>query len=415
MILTQRSLRSFQSCALSRCYDRTQILNSRTSLRYSPSNFRRIASQQRCYSLSLTLFQKIDGIRPEQLPSDYLYDKTSHWKEWFDSPEYRQAWTDDIGPLSEDPVLDRQSRFVLDLLNKLFRVGLTKIADRVSTERVHYLFDKLESLPDRSSRSMWQRAERARVLLEAMELFEEFREAPNLPLSLPLPTHATYWRVLKMYSSKYLHGANELNRNVPEICHSLVSRMKESGRLELQPTAMHWNQVLIAYANSSYEDRPIKAAQLLYDLDAQGMTDASSFSHTLRACVSMEARHQTPTPKFEQMAVSVAQRVWTGLKQSKHIDMQAVHFLHMLRVCRNFRDRNERDEWANQVINEAIQARLINVHVLNEMLQVSSSSLIQQLLGAKKFSRDPLTLIRQVPSKWIEPIAGESSKSPYEW
>ena len=259
-----------------------------------------------------------------------------------------------------------------------------------------------------------------------MELFDELRDIPDLPIPLPLATHETYWSMLCLYASKFLHGTAE--RNAPQRCFDLVQRMKDSQRLSLQPTSVHWNQVLSAYANSGDDERPLKAAQLLYQLDEQGLTDASSFSHTLRCCVSMSSREQRSTKAFEDLAVSVAVRVWRGLQQHSRIERESYHFVHMLRVCRNFRhdettQAKKRDALAQQTFQEVIEAQKVNVHVLQELLQVASPSLMQKILGTKKkHSKDPLQLIRQVPTGWIEQqeqTAGDGhnhqKKNPYEW
>lgn len=343
------------------------------------------------------------------------YDKSAHWRDWFNGPEYINAWSDeDIEPLDDAPTLDRQSRMVLHLLNKLYQVGLTRTVDRVTTERVHAIMQQLEDLPQQSANSRWQRAERGRILLEAMEQFEELRKVQNLPLPLPLPTHETYWRVLRMYSSKYLHGTKEGNRNVPLICLNMVQRMQDSRHLELQPTAMHWNQVLSAYANSTSDDRPLEAAKLLYELDSKGMTDASSFSHALRACSALSVRHQSASYKFVERAIPVARRIWAGLKKSESIDIQPFHFTHMLRVFRLEQDAVKRDENVHRIFAEAIEAQKVNIHVLNEMLQVASPDLMSKLLGMSSYPTDAKDLIRKVPSEWIE-VVEEGGKSPYAW
>ncbi len=343
-----------------------------------------------------------------------MYDKSNDWRDWFAPPEYINAWGDEIEPLNDAPVLDGQSRMVLDLLNKLYQIGLTKTTDRVTTERVHVILQQLEDLPQKTSESMWQRAERGRELLEAMEKFVGLQEIPNLPLNLPLPTHETYWRVLRMYSSKFLHGYKAQQQNVPEICYSIVERMKASGRLELQPTAVHWNQVLCAYAHTNSDDRPLKATMLLYELERKGMTDASSFSHALRACSALSVRQQTPTPKFVEVALPFAQRIWNGLKKSEFLEIQAFHYSHMLRVFRNIHDVAKRDVFVEKIFNEAIQAQKVNIHVLYEFLQVASPGLLSRVLGTSNYSKDVETLVRTLPPEWIEPTV-KGRTSPYEW
>lgn len=343
------------------------------------------------------------------------YNPNTTWKKWFNSPEYINAWSDDIEPLNGAPVLDGHSRMVLDLLNRMYQIGLTKTNDRVTTERVHTILQQLEDWPAKTttSESIWQRAERGRVLLEAMEKFEEFRDVPHLPLTLPLPTHETYWRVLRIYSSKFLSGWTAKNHDVPAICRGIVQRMQDSGRLELQPSVLHWNQVLCAHANSNKEKRSLQAAELLYELERKGMADASSFSHALRACSALTVRDQKSTPEFVELAIPVAQRIWTGLKKSKSASITSYHFSHMLRVFRPVHDNARRDALVKTIFMEAIEAQKVNVYVLKEFLQVASSTLVSQLLGKSKYSKDVATLIQELPSEWIEPVE-KSRKIPHE-
>jgi hypothetical protein len=334
------------------------------------------------------------------------------WRKWFKSPEYINAWSDDIEPLDGAPVLDGHSRMVLDLLNKMYQIGLTKTNDRVTTERVHSILQQLEDWPAKmTSESIWQRAERGRVLLEAMEKFEEFRDAQHLPLPLPLPTHETYWRVLRMYSSKFLSGWTSKNHDVPSICRGIVQRMQDSGRLELQPTILDWNQVLSAHANSNKDKRPLQAAELLYELERKGLADASSFSHALRACSALTVRDQKPTPEFVELAIPVAQRIWNGLKKSKSASLTSFHFTHMLRVFRPVQDTARRDALAKPIFLEAIEAQKVNVYVLKEFLQVASPTLVSQLLGKSNYSTNAETLIEELPSEWIEPVEKGRKKS----
>ena len=361
-------------------------------------------------------------------------DDSPDWRDWFDTAEYKNAWSqdvDNIEPLQCSSVLDSQSRGVLELMNRLFHVGLMNTVDRVTTDRIHILLQQLEDLPQQDRTSMWQRAERGRVLLEAMEQFEDYRHVPNLPLLLPLPTHETYWRVLRMYGNKFLSGMkqqqqNRTKRTVPEICHDIVQRMGDSGRLELQPTAVHWNQVLTAYANSSDERRPIHAATLLYDLDAKGLTDASSFAQALRACSATAARKQTATPYFVQIALPLARRIWAGLHKKSStttttnsgLFLKPYHFTHMLRVFRHMPvESNERDESVAKVFQEAIEAQMVNIHVLNEFLEVASTKLQRSILGEsnRAYLKDPQTLVRRIPVEWLEQQGGSNGKSPYVW
>jgi hypothetical protein len=88
-----------------------------------------------------------------------------------------------------------------------------------------------------------------------------------------------------------------------------------------------------------------------------------------------------------------------------------------LRVSRNFHlhETDQRDKLAQSTFQQAGDAQKVNVHVLQELLQVASPKLMQRIVGTKEYSKDPLQLIHQVPSTWIEPVAEGSNKNPYEW
>jgi hypothetical protein len=371
-----------------------------------------------------------------------------------------------LQPLNNDRRLDRQSRFVLELLQTMYQVGLTKTVDRVTTDRCNAIIQRLmgenqdhdnnkhsndpnfivwpeeydvESNHKQSankdapvdsniiSRSYWCRCERARAILESMELFQPLQDnnSGKLPIALPVPNHETYFQVLRMYASKQLadggHDRNSLQR-APLIARSIVTRMEQTQKLALQPSSMHWNQVLSAYANSQRPYRPLEAATLLYELDTKNLTDESSFSHVLRCCVELDhgmRLHRTSKyiqkqhEKFIEISLAVSQRVWNGLTQhhqkaerrasessrdhlsdllvdSRHkkdgIQFQSHHFVHMLRVARNFADLSMDDgsitekqaSWVKKYLSECIQYQKVNIHVLLEVIHQAKEMATRQ-------------------------------------
>jgi hypothetical protein len=328
--------------------------------------------------------------------------------------EYQNAWdTDSVEPLHFDVKLDRQTRYLLQLLSDLREVGLRKSVETVTLERCNRVIQELaQSEADfRSSSNCWQRAERARLILEHMEAFcklETEAKKFKLDTALPLPTHETFWQVLKLFSSKYLHGSAQ----VPEICHEIVQRMEDSNKPELQPTTLHWNQVIMAWANSTDPQRSIKAAQIVYNLDEKGLADASSFSHALRACVSLSSRNQDATEAFSTLAIPVAQRIKNGLI-ARRVPLEAFHFVHLLRVGRNLPEgEEERDRITLETWQQATEYQKVNVHVLQELLQVASPKLLIEILG-QGYDRDPLRLILTIPKDWID--SATDTKNPFEW
>jgi len=162
----------------------------------------------------------------------------------------------------------------------------------------------------------------------------------------------------------------------------------------------------------------IQAAQLLQSLHAQNLTGASSFSHTLRACVSVANRGQVRDAKFDTLAGQVAVRVWSVLQEqdesSPHaIRMDSYLYLHFLRACQNIPDQ-KKEAIVERTFQECCQRGKVNVHVLREFQAVASPQLQSKLLGSKlskNSSEDPLKLIRKLPQEWSEHADGNR----YEW
>eukprot|EP00980_Cylindrotheca_fusiformis_P020206 scaffold7294_cov93-Cylindrotheca_fusiformis.AAC.5 len=363
-----------------------------------------------------------------------------------------------IAPLECNVPLDRRTRYLLQQLSELHEFGVrfssSSSLEYLTTERCNHAIRQLMMMvqsseaegatttTSHSSKHCWQRAQRARLILEHMEAFfpnqnmeEGVLESGSLLLLLPVPNHETYWNVLKLHSNKYLHGSSE----IPETCHAIVQRMEEysarfpaaAADLQPSPNTLHWNQVIIAWANSTDPKRSIKAAQIVYDLDQKGLADASSFSHGLRACVSLSSRQQqqqdetsdddddaSSSSSFSELAVPVAQRLQNGLRAAAartKIPLESFHFVHLLRIGRNLSDPTERDEHTLKIWNEAtVECQKVNVHVLQELLQVASPKLLSEILG-KDYDPDPLKLIHTLPKEWIDSNPDNSKNNPYEW
>jgi hypothetical protein len=76
----------------------------------------------------------------------------------------------------------------------------------------------------------------------------------------------------------------------------------------------------------------------------------------------------------------------------------------------------ERDESVAKIFQEAIKAQMVNIHVLNEFLEVASTKLQLSILGEsnKAYLKDPQTLVRRIPAEWLEQ-GGTNGKSPLVW
>ena len=320
-----------------------------------------------------------------------------------------------LSPLDSDKHLDRQSRFLLELLQTLQQVGLTNTSDRVTTERCNAILNQLAATPQsRSSKrnksrpsnnniesvvDHWQRIERAKTILDAMETYKDLEQSlrGQIPTDLPCPSHDSYFAVLRLYGAAKQVSQKELdsivtdktitNENLvllqnaneaPLAAKAIVETMEASGKLALLPTSLHWNQVLSCYANAVRRpNRPLEAATLLYDLlqHESLVVDAFSFAHVLRACSDATALEEyyerskdavessefrKEKESFAKLALAVSKRVWNGLQQQQQqeqkgesnssaeepmdtapstttaIDMNSHHFVHMLKAARNF-------------------------------------------------------------------------------
>jgi hypothetical protein len=309
----------------------------------------------------------------------------------------------------DHPQLDNESRFVLQLLKDMYQVGLTKTSDRISTERANAMIAKLadDASFEAKHSLIEQRAKRADAILQGMELYVKLAtqyQSVALPVALPVPNHETYSNVLRLFSSRFLNDS----RDIPLRCHEIVERMESSGDLALKPGVKHWNDVLSAWANSKDPERPIHAAKLLQNLHIQKKTDSSSFSHALRACVSVKQRGQVADAKFRKLASEVALMVWNVLQEDGRIAVDSYHYVHYLRSVRNLaKDDRIREQIVQKTMEECCNRGKVNPHVLQEFQSAASKKQQEQLLGVHgTFNMDPLELIHKIPSDWIKHADG---------
>ena len=262
-----------------------------------------------------------------------------------------------------------------------------------------------------------------------------------IPIDLPVPSHDTYFWMLKLYSSAQQTSEQDLESakskmeyavyditlleaatEAPLAVRAIVEQLQKSDNLALQPTSLHWNQVLSCYANALRRpNRPLEAATLLYELsendNSNATIDASSFAHVLRACADSTALedyydfYKAATPNnnaefwtkketFAKLALGVAERVWKGLEQEQEktgktksqgtadgIHMNSHHFVHMLKAGRNIATHlifdskqpqqqqqqqqkwlQAHEEWMRSIWQEGCRHQMVNIHVLQEIL-----------------------------------------------
>jgi hypothetical protein len=98
---------------------------------------------------------------------------------------------------------------------------------------------------------------------------------------------------------------------------------------------------------------------------------------------------------------------------ARKIPLEAFHFVHLLRVGRNLPEgEEERDRITLETWQQATEYQKVNVHVLQELLQVASPKLLIEILG-QGYDRDPLRLILTIPKDWID--SATDTKNPFEW
>eukprot|EP00537_Pseudo-nitzschia_pungens_P016860 CAMPEP_0172409566 /NCGR_PEP_ID=MMETSP1061-20121228/76430_1 /TAXON_ID=37318 /ORGANISM="Pseudo-nitzschia pungens, Strain cf. pungens" /LENGTH=815 /DNA_ID=CAMNT_0013145721 /DNA_START=832 /DNA_END=3280 /DNA_ORIENTATION=+ len=334
-------------------------------------------------------------------------------------------------PLEFRPRLDRHSRFLLQLLQNLYQVGLTHTHDRVTTERCNAMLEKLANPNDDNDNDRdgnaefspfvdhWQRVERARAILECMELFVPLRKRGSIiPVDLPVPSHDSYSRILGLYGtnppsvatprgsshesvSVSAQRCRKLESEAPMHARAIVERLDRrigdvSDYSLVGPcTSWHWNQVLACHASAaSRPNRPVETATLLYELangnantknSTSSKTDAVSFAHALRACRDESAledyeahrsgdgsatitRSRKEQEAFANLALAVARRVWKGL-ETEH-EQQLTHSQSQSQSqSQSTDDRSE-----NENENESVRIRFRNPVVFSNQLKDLSSS-----------------------------------------
>lgn len=345
-----------------------------------------------------------DVYRP--MSSSSYPEGESRWEDMFPPEEYNDPWDDKdetLRPLDYPP-LDNSTRYVIQLLRDLHHGILGH--DRPSTERCNRALELLSD-PRNGGNRLEGRAKRADAILQGMELFYNY---PNdrLPFSLPHPDFETYFSVLKLYAKEKGMSADE----GPWRCQAIVERMQqrynELGDVQVRPDSRTWNQVVSAWANCSDDEKALQAAKLLKQLETDGLEDASSYSHTLRACASSTTNERSKT-----LATEVALRVWKDFQQTE-FSANSYMYTFLLGALGHIDDGERRDEQVEIAFLQCCQDGMVNAHVLHEFKGVASPHLYKSLMGviSEQENTDPVTLLMQVPAEWTR---NGAAKTTWGW
>lgn len=423
--------------------------------------------------------------RDESLQLDHrfqsVYDTNNNdWKDWFSPVEYVSPWQDNnnnnntnswLQPLDFPPA-DYATRHLIQLLQELYHQGEPASFDRVSVQRCNRVLQQLLDTKD----MMQGRAARADAILQTMELFDsgpttttavgfsptaatttrtstvtrnsagaqqqqqQQQRPTRLPFDIPKPSRETYNTVLKLYAaSKMADSASSsatpvvsTRHCIPDRCQALVHKMtwryQHLGELDMQPTAFHWNQVLIAWRDANRDwDKAAHAAKIFLEQRAGGRVDVSSYIITLLVC---RWGQDKGNEKAALLGANVAVKLWQQVMEEAIVqtngngssnDNYAIaagptieqlpsHFYaHFLQAIRSLPNGSHlRDTYFDACFAKACQNGKVNTIVLNEFLvHAHSPKVFGRWLGrykdsvrGKSATEASQIYFAEIPSEW---------------
>ena len=357
-------------------------------------------------------------------PERYQDDRgLPDWKGWFTKEEYGNPWDINgswLAPLSSNTSLDQASRFLLQELQDMYHLSLNNPQETVTTERCNkILYELADDTNFHDAKAdvdvSHQRAQRADAILQTMHSLyhpvkEQYQNANKLlPKRFPLPTYESYFLVMKLYASMNVKG---MTNTVPRRCEELIEQMKSTG---ITVKIVQYNQTIAAWANCSDEEKSVHAAQLLLTLleaDFPVDPDASSVSHTVRAC----SYEQDAGKKHQALSAEVAKKLWKtltkkvdtdSLKQPPPIDSYLI--LHFLRAWPNITSTKDRSQMIVETYQTACQMGKVNVYIVEELTRVSPPEVMKTLdLNRKLPAR---TLLQKLPAEFKDNADGRRGGS----
>lgn len=360
------------------------------------------------------------------------------WNEWFSQGDisarilYENPWdlaSTRLTPLAapaptveEPPAVDLASRHAIQLLLELHHKGRPLGQDRITTARCNAVLAALAALKPKTMAV----SDRAYALFETMRIFEQdvrYQQSPKRQeMEWPVPNRDTYHWILEIDSTT--PGPASLPRRTKELVEQMETMYQEMGAVDLKPTAMHWNHVLLAWQHCLDWERPVHAARLLLDLRAKSPDLVSEMSYiiVLRLC-----GYLATDEKEQELGSNVAVRLWQELvevdpnksNQEAMISHMYAMFLQAFRYLpdRTEKEKERRREYFEKSFEQACQQGKVNEVVLQEFLvHVRSINLFRKFLGPYGESIRGLSpkeavsvLMKQIPQAWIsraDPVRG---------
>lgn len=359
------------------------------------------------------------------------YDTSSHWVDWFPNAEYRvpsdynitstiMVATGDndrkeqspllLEPLSDDPGLDAASRHLIRQLQILYHDGFNN--DEVITlQRCHHAIGRLlananNEIADSDARKFRERIMRAVAVFHTMELFWDFvpdvllkkessvvqgNRNKHRPAKLPVPTFELYVIILRALASFRVssEGCNAVqNQDLPWLSQDIMLRLldlhQRKGMVYLKrPSVEAWNDVLCTWANAhgsrDHPEKALHAVQFLLDMKTnyKVIPDASSYSHTLRACA-----HHDQNSKAKELGSKLAVRVWNGVikneLKAKSYNPTSRMYVFLMRALSGLANPREKEFYLREAWESASAKGVANEFVLHE-LEISSAPLFKEL------------------------------------
>lgn len=324
----------------------------------------------------------------------------------------------------ENDALDTATKHVIAMIQRLYRRSYFPIPSFVTREWCHHLLQQLgeSSASDRSNFVPWAHMQRAKVLLEAMQLTSEL-DTRSMPFELPRPNGKTYRLVLEVYArTEPPPTDNNNNLLVAHQARDLVLRMEADYRatadLTLRPTVVEWNRVLETYAQAQHDDRATYAVQVLLEhvmtaTDGRSLSfvDTTSLLLAFRACM-----YRVPSPQAATKGAVAAAKLWERLvddPSAHHLWLQCKShvYSHFMQAIRHLPPSDQRERLFAQAMEQARRYGKVNDVIVNEFIvHAKPMSMVQSILGKERLQavkglppqQAAQQLVASLPASWSQ-------------
>lgn len=208
-----------------------------------------------------------------------------------------------------------------------------------------------------------QAKEAVQAVLELLRQMKDLsgRRIDPLPGSSPLwpdiaPNEQTYTSVLSTLarSRHYLSGPQ---------CESILRDMVQSG---LEPTTVHWNAVLDAYAKSPRPNKLQEARRVWSKLVAAQVTPDTVTYNTMLATAANSFGKDKASHKE---CLDFALEIFRALQEDPHSDVNSLSFHYLVKALRKFMPRGvERDQLMQRTFDSCCDHGCLSDSILHQLL-----------------------------------------------